>query len=135
MDMKYKKMTIEEFRKIKAGDTLFYCENGIYKESIAAADSIYNYDADVPDWEVECKDGLWVCWDSAYTLNGKYAMRIDFHIDVEPVSITFKCPHCNHEQTIEWKYVDAPTCWEDDWGAIQCPECEKKIELGDYEYD
>lgn len=133
--MKYKKMTIETFQKVKAGDILFYCVNGVYRKCIATNDSIYNYDADVPDWEVECEDGLWVCWNSVYVLDKKSATKIDFHIDVEPVSISFICPHCKIEQIIDWKNVDVPSCWEDDWGTIQCPECKNEIELGDYEYD
>lgn len=59
----------------------------------------------------------------------------DFHIDVKPVSITFICPHCGEEVTVPWPKIDVPECWGDDWGYGECPDCEKEVKLGDYEYD
>jgi hypothetical protein len=59
----------------------------------------------------------------------------DFHIDVKPVSITLTCPHCKTEVTIPWKEAPVPDYWGDKWGTVECPECEKEIELGNYEYD
>lgn len=60
---------------------------------------------------------------------------VDFHIDVRPVSISFKCPHCGEYITLPWNAVDEPECWEDDWGSVDCPVCSKEVELGDFEYD
>ena len=51
---------------------------------------------------------------------------VGFHIDVKPVSVTFTCPHCGRE---------VPECWGDDWGYVECPDCEMEVKLGDYEYD
>lgn len=59
----------------------------------------------------------------------------DFHIDVRPVSVTLRCPHCGEVVNIPWSEVDEPDCWEDSWGFVDCPVCRKEIELGDYDYD
>lgn len=58
-----------------------------------------------------------------------------FHIDVRPVSITFTCPHCGREVRVPWQELDVPECWGDDWGYVECPDCETEVKLGDYEYD
>ena len=59
----------------------------------------------------------------------------DFHIDVKPVSITFACPHCGQTVAVPWRELDVPECWGDDWGYADCPDCEKEVKLGEYEYD
>lgn len=59
-------MTLGEFKKIKKGDRFIVRINDTYSEEIALTDAFYNVDADEPDWEVECKSGIWVCWDSVY---------------------------------------------------------------------
>ena len=58
-----------------------------------------------------------------------------FHINVKPVSIDFICPHCGYKQEIPWRDVAEPECWSDYWGEVDCPSCEKTVELGDYDYD
>lgn len=60
---------------------------------------------------------------------------VDFHIDVEPASISLECPYCDMDITICWHELNVPEYWGDDWGEIECPYCNKTIELGDYEYD
>ena len=60
---------------------------------------------------------------------------VDFHIDVRPISISFKCPHCGEYAKVSWHAVDEPDCWGDDWGSVDCPVCSKEVKLGDYEYD
>lgn len=65
----------------------------------------------------------------------KKEKSVDFHIDVKPVSISFECPHCGAEVTVPWRDLDVPAYWADDWGDTDCPECEKEVKLGDYEYD
>ncbi len=62
-------------------------------------------------------------------------MKTRFHIDVKPVAISFSCPNCQTDTKIEWKEIDVPTYWGDDWGTVECPECGKEIELGEYDYD
>lgn len=61
--------------------------------------------------------------------------KTDFHINVRPVSIDFICPHCGFKQEIPWRDVAEPEYWGDDWGEVDCPRCEKTVELGDYDYD
>ena len=61
--------------------------------------------------------------------------KTDFIINQKPASITFECPHCNHEGTIDWWDVDVPEYWGDDWGEVECPCCGKTVLLGDYELD
>ena len=62
-------------------------------------------------------------------------MKIDFHIDVIPVSISLECPYCDSDIVLNWKDIYVPGYWGDDWGTVECPACGKDIELGDYEYD
>ncbi len=59
----------------------------------------------------------------------------DFHIDVKPVSITFVCPHCGQTVVVPWRELVVPEYWGDDWGYVECPDCEKEVKLGEYEYD
>ena len=54
----------------------------------------------------------------------------DFHIDVKPVSITFACPHCGQTVAVPWRELNV-----DDWGYADCPDCEKEVKLGEYDYD
>ena len=61
--------------------------------------------------------------------------KTDFHINVRPVSIDFTCPHCGFKQVIPWGEIDEPEYWGDSWGEVDCPSCEKTVELGDYDYD
>lgn len=49
---------------------------------------------------------------------------VGFHIDVKPVSVTFTCPRCGREVTVPWRELDVPECWGDDWGYVECPDCE-----------
>lgn len=62
-------------------------------------------------------------------------IRTDFRIISRPVEITFVCPHCEVSQEINWRDLDVPEYWGDDWGEVDCPTCGKIVELGDYEYD
>lgn len=59
----------------------------------------------------------------------------DFHIDVKPVSITFACPHCGQTVAVPWRELNVPEYWGDDWGYADCPDCEKEVKLGEYDYD
>lgn len=60
---------------------------------------------------------------------------VEFHIDVKPISISFKCPHCGERVEVPWPSVDVPENWADDWGWVDCPNCSEEVKLGDYEYD
>jgi endogenous inhibitor of DNA gyrase (YacG/DUF329 family) len=61
--------------------------------------------------------------------------KIDFHINVKPVSINFECPHCGLNVEVSWHNVAEPEYWGDDWGEVECSVCGKTVELGDYDYD
>ena len=54
---------------------------------------------------------------------------------MKPVSITFACPHCGQTVTVPWRKLYVPEYWGDDWGYADCPDCEKEVKLGEYEYD
>lgn len=60
--------------------------------------------------------------------------KIDFHINVKPVSIDFDCPHCGLHQEVSWGEIDVPESWIGTWGEVSCPSCEKTVILGDYDY-
>ncbi|MBR3972904.1 MAG: hypothetical protein IKJ99_02990 [Oscillospiraceae bacterium] len=60
---------------------------------------------------------------------------VDFHIEVKPISISFKCPHCGVLVEVSWHSVDVPETWGDDWGYVDCPNCSQEVKLGDFEYD
>lgn len=59
----------------------------------------------------------------------------DFHISAAPVSIELECPFCHEKIEIPWKDLNPPEYWGDRWDDVECPECGKEIELGDYDYD
>lgn len=60
---------------------------------------------------------------------------VDFTIVSAPVGIHLLCPHCGESVKIPWKDVDVPESWSDAWPNVECPECSKEIELGDWDYD
>ena len=64
-----------------------------------------------------------------------YMERTDFTIISTPVKIVFDCPHCDLPVEISWNNLYVPEYWGDDWGEVECPECGKTVELGDYDYD
>ena len=49
-----------------------------------------------------------------------------------PKSILFECPYCKEEIEVDVKDLDFEV-WEG--GFIDCPECDKEIELRDWKYD
>ena len=61
--------------------------------------------------------------------------RTDFTIVSAPKYISFTCPHCKEDIKIDFTDVDVPECWSDSWGEIECPNCEKEVLLGDWDYD
>lgn len=63
-------------------------------------------------------------------------METDYIIVSAPEYICFDCPHC-HEEDVEvaFKNVNYKTSYWDDGGWCICPECGKRVELGNYEYD
>lgn len=62
-------------------------------------------------------------------------MKTDFRIVSKPCAIAFDCPYCDGEIEISWEAANAPEYWNDSWDDVICPNCGKKIELGDWEYD
>ena len=61
--------------------------------------------------------------------------RADFTIVQRPDYITFTCPHCGYDQRLSWDEVIEPEYWGDEWGTVNCPECDEEIELGEYDMD
>ncbi len=69
------------------------------------------------------------------SMNIKQQKPIDFRIVSAPVKIAFDCPHCEEAVEIPWRDVAAPDGWNDVWPSVDCPECGKSVELGEWEYD
>lgn len=61
--------------------------------------------------------------------------KTDFTIVQRPVRIELDCPDCEARIEIDWRKLDVPDFWGDDWGEIECPYCEQIIALGDYDLD
>ena len=59
----------------------------------------------------------------------------DFTIVSKPSYISFECPYCKENIEIDWENIDDPESWSDPWGYVECPECKKMIELGNWDYD
>ena len=59
----------------------------------------------------------------------------DFTINQTPTSISFICPYCEEDVTLEWNEIETPDYWGDDWEDVQCPYCEAMVHLEDYELD
>lgn len=60
---------------------------------------------------------------------------IGYTIISKPDYIKLRCPHCKRDIKVDFGDVDFN---EDNWsdgGYCDCPNCEKEIELGDWEYD
>ena len=68
-------------------------------------------------------------------MSGRKQKPTDFRIVSAPVKITFECPHCGEYVEILWRDVDVPESWSDGWPPVDCPECGKPVELGEWEYD
>lgn len=62
-------------------------------------------------------------------------MSTDYVINSKPDSISLECPYCGEEIEIPFNEVNFKTDYWGDGGYCTCPECEKEIEIGDYEYD
>lgn len=60
---------------------------------------------------------------------------VKFTIDSRPVSISFRCPHCNDSVCISWKDLNVPEYWGDTWEPVECPDCGELVELEDWTYD
>lgn len=54
---------------------------------------------------------------------------VDYMIVSTPTYIKFECPYCKEEVKIPFKIE----YWDSTW--VDCPNCDKEVELGDYEYD
>ncbi len=68
-------------------------------------------------------------------MNGKEQKPTNFLIVSAPVKIEFECPHCGEKIEIAWRDVDVPENWCDEWPPVDCPECGKSVDLGEWEYD
>lgn len=60
---------------------------------------------------------------------------VGYTIISKPDYIKLRCPHCKRDIKVDFEDVNFN---EDNWsdgGYCDCPNCEKEIELGDWEYD
>lgn len=64
----YQAATLDSFKKLKNGDEFIGLSDGALYKEIVAGTAFYNFDAAIPDWEVEAKSGCCWCWDSVYIL-------------------------------------------------------------------
>ena len=60
---------------------------------------------------------------------------VDYTIISEPSYIKLECPHCEEDVKVDFDDVDFIGDSWIDGGYCDCPNCEKEIELGDWEYD
>ena len=69
---------------------------------------------------------------------GEKLLPADVRIIQRPVMARIDCPHCDYE--IEMQYSDfeglMPSEYPGDWGGevIECPNCNKQIEIDDTEW-
>ena len=61
-------------------------------------------------------------------------MEIDYVIISKPDKVQFACPHCDADVEVPFEEVDYKTDYWGDGAWVDCPECGKEVELGDYEY-
>ena len=52
----------------------------------------------------------------------------------KPNYIAFICPHCGKTAKINFENVIYKTDFWEDGAYVDCSECGKNVELGDYEY-
>ncbi|KIS21687.1 hypothetical protein [Clostridium botulinum] len=70
---------------------------------------------------------------------GEKVLKADVRVIQKPVEIRIDCPHCCYE--IDMSYSDfedlMPSDYPGDWTGekIECPNCEKEIEIEDNEWD
>ena len=62
-------------------------------------------------------------------------MTADFIIVSKPVSIQFECPYCHCENDIQWRDITPPDDWGDRWDDVECQECGKMVQLGEWDYE
>jgi hypothetical protein len=62
-------------------------------------------------------------------------MTADFIIVSKPVSIQFECPYCHCENDIQWRDITPPDYWGDRWDDVECQECGKMVQLGEWDYE
>lgn len=70
---------------------------------------------------------------------GKECLEADVRIIQKPVSARVDCPHCYYEIDMDYKEFESamPNDYPGDWAetVIECPNCDKKIEIADNEWD
>lgn len=62
-------------------------------------------------------------------------MGVDYTIISKPSYVRFECPHCGINADVPFDKVDFKTDYWDDGAWVDCPYCEKEVELDYYEYD
>lgn len=61
--------------------------------------------------------------------------KADFTIVSRPDHIRFECPYCQEDVEVDWNDVDVPEAWSDDFGSVECPNCNLDVKLEDWDYD
>lgn len=62
-------------------------------------------------------------------------MGVDYTIISKPAYVHFTCPHCHEDAEVPFDKVDYKTDYWGDGAWVDCPWCEKEVELDNYEYD
>lgn len=60
---------------------------------------------------------------------------VDYTITSKPNYVTFTCPHCGESVDVIFDKVDYITDYWGDGAWVDCPECGKEVELGNYDYN
>lgn len=58
----------------------------------------------------------------------------DFVINLQPVSITYHCPHCGERIDVPWQDAAKPKRLYDNWPPVNCPVCGQTVYLYDFCY-
>lgn len=57
----------------------------------------------------------------------------DFRIVMVPKYIEVTCPHCEAEVRYNYRDINVPEYWGDQWPDVDCPYCYQSIPLDEYD--
>lgn len=67
--------------------------------------------------------------------NGRFAKPVDYTIVSKPDYIKLECPHCHHSLEIPFDDVNFYASNWAEGGEVDCPDCNRTVILGEYEYE